>query len=153
MDISNLQPGRELDALVAERVMGWLNIHRDAYTPYGRDVCGTDPSGEGGWDKNGRMAVRHYSTDIAAALTVDRSEWRWRFSERLMHLEVTVSDTDGGFSVDVRWSEFTRDGRIDKAAAYAFGRCKAALMAATRQPYSIHYMPSLPPWPVLDIPR
>jgi hypothetical protein len=71
--------GRELDALVAEKVMGWQRGRR-----YG--------NGNGEWIIDGKTSVSrtwdstpHYSTDIAAAwLVVERTtrerDWRWQIS-------------------------------------------------------------------------
>lgn len=62
-----MKPGRELDALVAEKVMGW--------TPYQEDI--PDPFTEGtytSWDDDkGRshMIPPNYSTDIAAAMEME----------------------------------------------------------------------------------
>ena len=70
MVTTRLAPGREMDALVAVKVMGWENVQAAAYTPFGRDVCGTDPTHEGGWDGNGRKPLPHYSTAIPSAWAV-----------------------------------------------------------------------------------
>ncbi|MEZ0208844.1 MAG: hypothetical protein ACAH17_01550, partial [Candidatus Paceibacterota bacterium] len=57
----NLQPGRELDALVAEKVMGIKHIH---YSDPVNGMIGRAPKGRD------YMQVPNYSTDIAAAWTV-----------------------------------------------------------------------------------
>lgn len=68
--VEGIKTGRDLDALVAEKVMGWTGIEMSAYVPYGRDACGNDPSGEGGFYNSGRKVLPRYSTDIAAAFSV-----------------------------------------------------------------------------------
>ena len=70
--IRELPAGRELDALVAEHLMGWKDIHLDAYVNYGngRDACGTTPDSKGGFYNSGRAPVPRYSTDISAAWKV-----------------------------------------------------------------------------------
>ena len=63
MDIDKLEAGPELDALVAEKVMGWRMIRNDPLLSHT------------GWiDGDGRKRTRYdpppYSTDIAAAWEV-----------------------------------------------------------------------------------
>lgn len=60
---------RELDASVAV-LLGWTGVQPDAYTPYGRDACGTIPNATDTVWGQGRRAIPHYSTDIAAAWLV-----------------------------------------------------------------------------------
>src|SRR5437868_5340983 len=62
--------GRELDALVAERIFGWTGLEPAAYTPAGRQLCGTDPSGEGGFYGTGRRIVPKYSASVRDAWQV-----------------------------------------------------------------------------------
>lgn len=59
---TDLKPGRELDALVAEKVMGWEAPHPEDFGDIGRSIIesrGDDP-----------YAPARYSTDIAAAWTI-----------------------------------------------------------------------------------
>jgi hypothetical protein len=76
-----MQPGRELDALVAERVMGWTDFWRRGehilygYPPVERSM-GIDAE---------RHPVPHYSTDITAA---------WELVEKF-RLTVTPWSTQG----------------------------------------------------------
>lgn len=68
-----MKPGRELDALVAEKVMGWNRLGRDGPSLFGtppRHRTTDDLSGTG----TGQWHVPRYSTDIAAA---------WEVVERL----------------------------------------------------------------------
>lgn len=52
-----MQAGRALDALIAEKVMGWIEIEGES---------GIDPE----FDPDGILKVPRYSTDIAAAFEV-----------------------------------------------------------------------------------
>lgn len=57
-----MKPGRELDALVAERVMGWTDIKFGEEKTAGLlEGFGQPPS------NSGRIAFPNYSTDISAA--------------------------------------------------------------------------------------
>lgn len=63
------EAGRELDALVAERVMGWMSVGlRARYGMLAADWRGHDPLSRVGPEFE--CAVPHYSTDIAAAWQV-----------------------------------------------------------------------------------
>lgn len=64
--VDDCPAGPALDAAVA-KVLGWADLVFDAYTPAGRQLCGTHPSGRGGFDGNGRMIVTRWSADIARA--------------------------------------------------------------------------------------
>jgi len=66
-NIDTLPAGRELDALVAERVMGWSNISRGAD---GDDAYGWNASLSGHVPPHGRIQIPKYSTNIAAAWEV-----------------------------------------------------------------------------------
>lgn len=58
--------GRELDAAVAERVMGWTNVHYDGPTDRIRYVwMGIPPDG-----RTYNAEVSYFSTDVAAAMQV-----------------------------------------------------------------------------------
>lgn len=69
-----MQAGRELDALVAEKVMGWKKIYRKAHSSAVGDWHGL----EWMWDKREgalwqeAQSCPHYSTDIAAAFTITK---------------------------------------------------------------------------------
>lgn len=69
--MSALEAGRELDALVAEKVIG-ARVKYASGTAYNADLLGgVDPERDlildGSW---GRAIVRNYSTDIVAAMDV-----------------------------------------------------------------------------------
>lgn len=127
-----LMAGRELDALVAEKVMGWTNVQANAFTPYGQDACGTPPDGIKPMWNSGRSAIPRYSTDIAAAWQV----WETlRQSGRWCCLELS-SDYDICWTAQLTPAE-TREGAphvptvvIDDAAYTAAETiCHAALRA------------------------
>jgi hypothetical protein len=65
-----LAAGRELDALVAEKVMGWRDVEPECYTPSGKALCGTAPDPSLSPWRNGRAYVPRFSEDIGAAWQV-----------------------------------------------------------------------------------
>lgn len=68
--------GRELDAAVAERVLGWTELS----TKYG-PLCGQHPESEDSLRKYGPTSVPSYSTDIAAAMEVlNKADGLWELS-------------------------------------------------------------------------
>ena len=78
-----MQPGRELDALVAEKVMGWVDLWTDgksymAYPPHEQKM----PVGEAERDP-----IWPYSTDIAAAWEVFHKVKTMLFSKRKKFME------------------------------------------------------------------
>jgi hypothetical protein len=98
--------GRELDALVAEHVMGWRDVQRNCHTPAGPALCGTPPEGEPATWNTGRAYVPRYSADTGAAwkvLEALRKRWDvvleshpqygWRF------IVETDERSDGGLDV------------------------------------------------------
>jgi len=69
LNIDRLEAGRELDALVAQNVMGWKNVHREDIGRGGKrdQYRGTKPDKLGRW----RSAdVQHYSTYSADAYLI-----------------------------------------------------------------------------------
>lgn len=71
---------RELDMWIAVKVMGWTQVDPNAYTPYGRDICGTPPEGIKAMWNTGRSAVPRYSSDIKEAwLVIDYMRERGDF--------------------------------------------------------------------------
>ncbi len=57
-NIDKIPPGRELDALVAENVMGWKNVHR-----HGTGKDGKDDSYTG--RKQDKLGLMAFGRDIA----------------------------------------------------------------------------------------
>ena len=122
--IDEMEAGREMDALVAERVMGWVKTERN--------VRGADFDNE--WyvkeylvDLDGKFNANApaYTTDISAAWEVDKEDWYWEFVEDIDGLQITLY-FNHPFPVHVFISF---EDYKTKAQAYAFGRCKAALKA------------------------
>lgn len=66
-----MKPSRELDALVAERVMGWTEIESKGHVFIESQILGVKPgtiASATGYKP--KFVVPHYSTDIAAAWDV-----------------------------------------------------------------------------------
>ena len=119
MNIDELPAGRELDALVAERVMGWHIT--DAIKKPGQDDYGVAPGQVGVlWV----VRVPDYSTDIAAA---------WQVVERLIKLDAFVSlDYDFQNVDSEKWSvTFITRKAIDceSGETAPLAICRAALKA------------------------
>ncbi len=100
--MESLKPGRELDALIAEKVMGYQKGIKIAHT------------GAQLWTTGGASFSFHPSTDIAAA---------WEVVERLQRHNITISRDITG-----RW--FVKYATIDEVAETApHAICLAALKA------------------------
>jgi hypothetical protein len=82
-----------------------------------------------------RSRVPHYSSDIAAAFTVDRPEWRWEMEDyNRGHFDVTVymrHDSAPGKPFSTGCYEQTLD-RKPTPADHAKARCIAALLLAAK---------------------
>lgn len=89
MRIDNLKPGRELDALVAEKVMGWIPYPPQRLLQYPGWYL---PNGE---FKNIAELPR-YSTDIAAAMQVLDVIWKKR-GDKFSHLEISRDSCIGWY--------------------------------------------------------
>lgn len=90
-----MNPGRELDALIAEKVMGWKNIKGELYWLAGLS------------DRGIAEDVPYYSTDIAAA---------WEVFEKIKTLKNNLSiqisgtsDCPNLLSVVIRWYIYVAD--------------------------------------------
>jgi len=77
-EILNMPAGREMDALVAEKVMGWSNVEKTTWSNYradgtpfggGKEWRGTPPNHEAEFNPV-LYPIKNYSTDIAAAWMV-----------------------------------------------------------------------------------
>jgi hypothetical protein len=124
--------GRELDALVAEKVMGWeaLRVERESDGGVGSLVtyevlCGDPPAGYAALSN----AVPHYSTDIGAA---------WEVLGRFAAFMV-ISSWNGKVGcwamVDARGPHMSRpDQHMAKGDAYPHAICLAALKAVGVEP-------------------
>lgn len=125
VDIDAIEAGRILDALIAERVMGWTFVSHNCYVPYGKDTCGYNPSGKGGFHNDGRMPIPKYSTEIAAA---------WEVVEKL-ELAVLPAIYDG-----YKWAACTdaegyyySDKFCSQADTAPLAICRAALEVVGRK--------------------
>jgi hypothetical protein len=111
-----MKAGRELDALVAERVMGWYNVGRGYL--FGNDDSwgGDNPQTP---DK-GIQDLPHYSTDIKAA---------WEVVERVSAVyQIKVGSDKTAFAW---WCEIGEgDWRSIGQPTAALAICKAVLKAA-----------------------
>jgi len=122
MKVDEMDAGRELDALVAEKVMG--GVPTNAIGDW-MVAVGAPPYYRFGGSVRG---LPDYSTDIAAAWQIDDAKWFWMFEETDGYLEATLWDhrrrLPDYYAVDVAWSD---DGNRSKA--YALARCILALAA------------------------
>lgn len=117
-----MEAGRELDALIAEKVMGW------SYKPY--------YNGGGEWVKDGRKvafggfdggSLPRYSTDIAAAWLVVEKMGNWHGFDFL----VQMLQPRGSNTYEAGWYEQDYDGFQPRATGDAdtvpLAICLAAL--------------------------
>ena len=129
--IDTVPAGREMDALVAERVMGWKNLH---WVEGGKKDNASWPTGwYGDGPENEVYLYKNYSTDIAAAWEVVKNlierkyEWQMemeRYGERVI-FECHICDTQhGGWSGESQWYERLSDAKGDSAP---LAICRAAL--------------------------
>jgi len=131
-----MKPGRELDALVAKKIMGW-KLSADASEWL--DADGEYMKAAEYWYIGGNDDILPWSpsTDIAAAWQVDKPGWVWEFQETSHDLTATLYPSpqarieamasypilpEGVTLVRREWGE-------DKASTYAWVRCLAALRA------------------------
>ena len=104
MDIDKLEAGRELDALVAEKVMGWTwcagprpfdgMIMRWLFAP-GKEKLSLAKGNE----PMGSLSMPHYSTDVAAA---------WEVVERLVddgHCPGLIFDDNGHWALPLEGTQ------------------------------------------------
>jgi hypothetical protein len=110
-----MNAGRELDALVAEKVMGWTDIHpcpEDDMREYGEDLWGRQPG-----SAHNQQNVPYYSTDIAAA---------WRIFEKMHgHVERRGHPVPGEEWLAQMW--FGGQGANAYASTAPLALCLAAL--------------------------
>lgn len=125
-EILAMKPGRELDILVAEKVLGWQWVHgvslKALYSPSGH-------KGAIVWDNGPRWdfdALPRYSTDIAAAMevleTMLPSPLIWREHEREPH----------GWHVRLRTKHYHLGAEI-VCETLPEAICKASLLALGKE--------------------
>ena len=126
-----MKAGRELDALVAEKVMGWRSTK-------GWEDCWATGAGPYYWPGDGRMPVGHaaFSTDIAPA---------WKVMEKMVengYCPAILSDDNGHWALSLDGWQNVPDGDepqditttfLVEAALWAdtvpLAICRAALLA------------------------
>ena len=137
-DILNMEAGRELDRLVAEKVMGWKLVNYETYMPAKTEADYADAANNDGWMWEGMAGDGEAwqwkpSTDISAAWQV----WeKLRQSGEWCCLDIG-SDYDYCYRVTLIPSNFDEkyEGKheptvtIDGEGSAPLAICKAALLA------------------------
>jgi hypothetical protein len=132
-EIMKLEAGRELDALVAEKVMGWQWFDHTGYAiryfrPPNRFNYGAIAEGK---EINYLESLPHYSTDIAAAWEVAEKLGNWHGFDFL------VIKAAGNDLWCAGWYEFYGDDyetrAADEAETVPLAICRAALLAAMEE--------------------
>lgn len=122
--------GRELDAAVAERVMGWSNVHYNGRTDrVSYKWMGIPPDG-----RSYNTEVRYFSTDIAAAMEVlNKADGMWELMQ-CVEREV-LDDESTPFVLRYRCSLRFGDnlGHASGCATAPEAICRAALAAVSTQ--------------------
>lgn len=119
-----MKPGRKLDAEVAE-IMGYECVCEEEAAD-----CPIHAYGD-------RDTLRPYSTDVAAAFTVDKPDWLWEFKEMPEMLTVILYTSHALRRKAIEMFPILpkkvilvrREWLEDKAQTYAWLRCLAALEA------------------------
>ncbi len=139
MNIDEMPAGRELDALVAEKVMGWRFIPLPKHNQYGLcDWCGrTVPADQHGREKERGICdgLCQFSTDINAAWTVVlRVLELAKIHERIAYYELVYRSTGAcanftGSRDDYQYGAFSECGD-DRTKCQALAICRAAIARA-----------------------
>lgn len=127
-----MEAGRELDALIAEKVMGWERGENWLIPPVGTPMRDNNWAAE--WDEKGRPHwLPRYSQDIEAAWQVVeklRKDWEYLFINagngwgvecRTEHVDISPSN-----DITYQWTESTGNIHGDTAP---LAICLAALKA------------------------
>jgi hypothetical protein len=123
LSINEMEAGREMDALVAENVMGW-KPHKVISCPFNKEGCLVYHY-EGDWRPNWKDIVPNYSTDIKDA---------WKVVEKM---------DAGGYSLDITrypnekcrvnfhipFSSRLKDNVTAEGKEFPLAICRAALLA------------------------
>jgi hypothetical protein len=107
-----MEAGRELDALIAEKVMGWKPSNPGTCLCSLRERCYC-------------YTPKSYSTDIAAAL----SALEHLCAQRSLWYTLEGGDRDGPYTIDIRGAGQGEHWHIKRAYALPWGICLAALKA------------------------
>lgn len=127
MNINKTPAGRELDALVAERVMGWADINQGT-----RKWTGIPPGRRSDTFSLAQfVAVSHYSTDIAAAWIVTRKikDLDLKHEYVVALVNIIFANVKGGVECTMNWLKATSDFAWLMIHATPEQRCQAALKA------------------------
>lgn len=126
-DWRDMEPGPELDRLVAERVMGWDSLTHTVVSLRGRqEWWGYRPAPRGRPRKWARVPA--YSRKIADAMVV-ADELRARCNERASPVQAVSVGTDaaGNWSALVWLDESDRLAGVGEARSAPLAICRAAL--------------------------
>lgn len=128
-----MKPGRELDALVAEKVMGWVSVSKEHHWNYVRgypagwpdEYSGLPPDGYTGDDEFRRdyRKIHAYSSSIADA---------WLVVEKLKETKGRVSVDWFEDTIGYRWHVYVGEGdeqSVVGAETAPHAICLAALKA------------------------
>lgn len=124
--------GRNLDAAVAERIMGWANVESGCYTPIGQEWCGDDPEGTGGFNRTGRKIIPRYSERIADAMEVVEKMWQADWQVEMVNghkLNTLITDNVQIWYVRFINNENDMDNWSAEAATLPEAICRTALAA------------------------
>jgi len=106
MTIDDLQGGGELDALIAEKVMGWKKVYCQTIFETIRGLppwtrwWGQKQNAEGRWRKTD---LPKYSGDISAA---------WEVVEKLLDFRIYHGASEGGYAGGPEWTAYCRIGSL-----------------------------------------
>jgi hypothetical protein len=138
-EVSNMPAGREMDALVAEYVMG-VKVARHVWTPTSKDdfgVIGTEYTHavllpENNWKESTVITtydpIEWYSTDIVSSLSALDKFGVWRSKKDLKGYWVAVWDTS-----NPNWQNSAADGESFGCETLPLAICRAMLLAATQK--------------------
>jgi hypothetical protein len=114
-EINKLEAGPKLDAFIAERLMGWVDLEWREGGNDGRTLTPTGYYGKG--PGHACFLTDHYSTDMRAA---------WMAAEKVgMFKFCDITQGDAGWWID----NVTQDWRVEAETA-PLAICKAALIMA-----------------------
>jgi hypothetical protein len=114
--------GRELDAWIAEHVMGWTDIRCHAALD---DYVGK-PLGiieDGIYDDDG-LVIAAYSTTSAFFKVMEARPWRWTFREKTDGLYVRLDWFACFWELNLPWTNY-----LNREAAYAHAVCCCVYLA------------------------
>ena len=99
MNIDMMEAGRELDTLVAEKVLGWRLLNSETYEPVISDSERKDASNNDGWHWEGRGG--------------HSEAWEWRPSSKIhdaWEVLEKMSEILDGQAISVCWGNYGDEG-------------------------------------------